>query len=240
MREAVPAPRGEHEAPFVVGPRPEQPIALVIDQPQLVAASFAGEFERVKQVLPEIVDDHQSALAAGSVEHRGGEADGGLERPLDLAMLDIEIETRDINLPAPEREGIVDIGAIDLGLQRAGFDPARPPLNPIDAHHLAPVGGDEAHLVVAPLPPGECGIVRSYGLQIQIGAGCEPALECRLVREHQDIGGNIGEQADHAASAEPDRLALGIAQQHCGRIGLRAINEVGHGRRNDGNRQKYQ
>ncbi len=143
-----------HECPLVLR-RTDQPVAVGVQQPQLTGRRFSQAPQPRQEVVGGIVQ-HQdpAALPAGAKQGRR-QPHGGLLRPLDGAVLLVEIDRGEEDLLRREAHGLDEVVTAALVLQSFGRNDHWSAMPRVDPNLLPAVRPDDAHLVVAPLLPRE-------------------------------------------------------------------------------------
>lgn len=202
MGERTVLPARIHECPVVRLRGTEQPVSAGVQQPELARRDRGDRPYALEHPPAEIVEDDDTALVPGGIEHRSAEPDHRLERLLDLSMLDIEIEGRNVDLVFSELQAVANVVTIDLVLQPVPGNDRRMAVVPVDAHPFPAIEIDEAYLVVDLFLLGEREIVRAYLPPCDGISGRQPAPKQLLMREITHVGQACGQLRDRLLTAD--------------------------------------
>ena len=143
------------EAPVVLRARAVEPPAASVEEHEASREVAGGALELAQEPVAEVVEHEQPPLAAGGVEDRGREAERGLDGPLDDGGLDVEVEGGQVDLAPVEDDGILEVVAPGLVLERGLGHGLRFSVAIVHADQFLPLRVEHADLVVDPLAGAE-------------------------------------------------------------------------------------
>ena len=71
----------------------EHPVAFMVDQSQVVAVTLGHLGQTLQQHLPKVIEDHDAAALALTIENRLGTPQSGLEWLFDAAHISVQVKT---------------------------------------------------------------------------------------------------------------------------------------------------
>lgn len=180
----------EHEAPFLAGVGAAQPVPLAVEQ-HGVALFRHRPPEVPDQFAAVVVDQHHALLFARAVERRRAEAQHGLVGNLDPALLDVEVQRRDIDFPLPEAQGIAEEIASGLVLQFLSGYRFRLAVDQVDPDRFHAAAVEIADLVVMAFFLGHVQKLRGQALLFFRAARVEKMLERGRPGQEPQVGGHL-------------------------------------------------
>jgi hypothetical protein len=201
-----------HEAPFVPPLGTDEPVPLGVEQPD-IAGLPRQQLQLVDQAPPLVIEHHDAAYQAMVVGHGHGEADGRLDGQLDGAVLDVQIEGRDVDLAGGQPLRFLEVVALALVAQLARRPDPRFAFGMVHAHLFPAVQANEPDLVVDPLLPGQAEVFEAqaatvFGIGL-LQAGSERVVlgQVAQVRQHR-----VEFLVDDLRRHLDDALLVGLAQ----------------------------
>ena len=154
-----------------------------------------GLCHTVQQALAQVVEHHDAGPLPLVIDDGGGKSHHRLVRQLDIALLDVQVQGRDIDIPGCQAQCLGDIVATRLVLQSGQRHDRSATAFEVHPQCLPALWVDEAYLVVEPLlfgkddkDPLQVG-VRRYAL------GQRHLLD--VAGQHHEVRDHGGHVGDH-------------------------------------------